>query len=217
MTDVVIRLRVTDDGSLAVFDQAGQKMQQFEQAAKDRGEGFNGLVKGATDFMSTIKGVGNILSQGAGVIEGLNTLGVSSLRAKEALNQLSGGNGAGFLEGMRSASKGLADDMTLAKEGAFALATGVVKSKSELADLTRIGSALGISLGKDVPQGMEAVTAALEHVGSKGSLLQLGVDAEAVMDKYNKLKGAMGDNAAWSAAFCDVAGKLPDQLSSAMG
>lgn len=216
MPDIQIKIRVNDDGSMSLIDQAGQKLSGLGQSASVAGQGFLGLGSSLTDLKSGFDLISGALSQSAGMIDAVNKLGVESIRTKQALDALSGGQSGGYLEGMRSATKGLVDDMTLAREATQALSTGVVKSSADMATLAKDGATLGLALKGDAAQGIEILTRDLEMVGSKRGLKELGLDADVVMTKFDKLKGTMGQSDAWRMAVLDVASQNADKLSGAL-
>jgi hypothetical protein len=209
-------LRVSDDGTLSVLDNAGAKLSGLGSAAGGASGGFSSLVSGMADVKGAVDVIGGALTQGMGLIEQFNDLGVASLRAKNSLDVLSGGSSAGYLDGMRSATKGLVDDMTLASVASQALSSGVVHSSEGMAELARDGATLGLALKGDAVGGIEDMKRALEGVGNVRALRTLGIDAQEVKTKFETLKTTMSDKDAWEMAVLDVAGQRASQLAGSL-
>jgi hypothetical protein len=213
---ITIKLHVADDGTLSMLDQAGEKVGQFGQRAGQGQSGLAAFAAGALQAKAAVDLMGQALGTSLGMIDNVNQLGVASLRAKESLNTLSGGQADAYLRSMSEATRGLIPNIDLAHNATKALSLGLVTSADQAAKLARAGTILGMTLGGDAAQGVETLTTAMTRVGLTGLLDNIGLSGERVKARFQELRASLGDQGAWSAAVLEEAAKKAEKMGGAL-
>lgn len=211
MAEVTLKFRV-DGEQLTVIDQAGEKLRTVGATAQQSGGGLRSLFDGAMDLYGGFNLISDVLGQAGGVVDGLNKIGVESLRAKAGLDALTNGQSEQWATSLTGAMNGLVDDTDMMRAAMFALNAGVVTTLPQMTELTRIGGVLGTVFGGSAAGGIDALIRSLEMPGQTRGLKELGINIEAVKTKYDALKGTMSDQQAWMQAVFDAGGKAADKL-----
>jgi hypothetical protein len=207
MAEIGIKLRIGDDGTLTVLDDAKKKVDSLNDSV-GKSSGAGGMIAGTAQMVQTATGLIAGATAAAAMIDKVNDLGAASIRTHNALDRMSEGRGDSFLKAMRDEVKGLVPDMDLAAQATKGLTLGVIETEEHAAMLAKAGAILGVTMGSTAAQGVETLTVALSRVGQTMLLDNIGLSANTVMKRFNELKGVMGDQKAWSTAVLeDAAGK----------
>lgn len=143
-----------------MVDEFSSKLQDFNTKLKNISDGGGGVLgsmnnaaSGVQGFINTIQSmplvqVGQQLLDIAG---GLNEVGVKINKLESTFLALSGSsaNATMNLEAMRTATRGVVDDLTLIEGANKLLGMGIAGSTEELAKFTELAVTLGASAGKD--------------------------------------------------------------------
>lgn len=212
MPDIDILVKASQEG-LEVLDTAANKVNNLGDAATDLGNtgagGINAMAFAVGQFVGTA--ALELIKQAPEIVIKLNDIGTASLRAKTGYEAI-GGN-LGTIQAMQDATKGLADDTDLLSTATELMSSKTVTTKADLIEFSRQASILGITFQGDVKKGIDTFATALESVGNVRSLRTLGIDTEAVKDKFEELKKTMDDKDAWRMAIFEEAGKNADKFA----
>ncbi len=216
MPDINIRLKISDDGTMKVLDDAGGKLGELGKQAEQSKSGFNVMGLSLTDLKSGLDMLAGGLKMAGGVIAGLNELGTESYRAKAALDALSGGRADEYINAMSRATSGLVKNTELAADANKMLGLGLVQNAEQAATLARAGTILGQTFRGDAAQGVETLTVAMTRVGLTGLLDNIGISGEKVKNRFQELKETMGDEQAWHLAVLEQASAGADKLAGTL-
>ena len=211
-SEIDILVKASQEG-LEVLDTAANKVNNLGDAATDLGNtgagGINAMAFAVGQFVGTA--ALELIKQAPEIVIKLNDIGTASLRAKTGYEAI-GGN-LGTIQAMQDATKGLADDTDLLSTATELMSSKTVTTKADLIEFARQASILGITFQGDVKKGIDTFATALESVGNVRSLRTLGIDTEAVKDKFEELKKTMDDKDAWRMAIFEEAGKNADKFA----
>lgn len=200
--EVTIRITTDASGAIQGIQSVNDNLGTMSASAAKSSDNFGAS---AASLVQWTEGVIGGATAAAKMIDAVNDIGVASLRARAGLDAMSNGHADEFVEKMTTATRGLVDDTDLMTKATFALSTGVVKSSTDMAKLAEDGAALGRVFGGDAAGGIDALTRALQMTGSTRAIRSLGIDAEATMTEFNKLRVTMGDEAGWKTTVMDQA------------
>jgi hypothetical protein len=148
----------------------------------------------------------------------VNDLGVASLRARSALDAMSGGQSSQFLAQMSQSTRGLIADMSLAQTATKSLGLGIVETAEDAAGLVRIGTILGQTFRNNAAEGVDTLQVAMTRIGLTGLLDNIGISGLKVRQRFEELKKVMSEDKAWASAVLEVgtvsANKLAGSLDS---
>lgn len=207
--DVTIVLSVTDNFSstLGQFkdDVAGinENSQELGEATEKVDSAFDGMANSITAGIIAFAGwrgiqaVGQMLDLGKSV--DVTSKGFDSLTSNI-------GGSASVLAQLRDATQGATDNMDLMTEANKLLSLNLVDNANDLAHIMGVADDLSDVFGVDAKQGVDAFTKALE-TGRANSLVQFGIDLDAVKKRTEELKETMNDKEAFRMAVLEQADK----------
>lgn len=147
---------------------AGKAQEKVTKGSKDLGETLDGVGQSLGNF-NKLLGVGGLVLVAQQAAQKLDELVTQGIEMQSVF-----GNLAIPIDKAREATRGLVDDMTLAKAANTAVRLGVVESEGDFAKLTEAATKLGLSTGQDAAKSVEDLTTALAR-GSPRILDNLGI------------------------------------------
>ena len=132
------------------FEQSGRAFSQFNPAISSAGSSLGSLAAGAGKIAGVL---------GIATAAGIGAASMASELAQESLGLQNVFNNLPFsLNAARDATRGLADDATLAKNAIMANQAGVATSAKAYGELVGMAQSLALKMGRDVNETIERVT-----------------------------------------------------------
>lgn len=189
---ITVRLRGEDGISSTVKSVSGN-INQLGNSADSASQKSGGLGAAMGKLKQELLGIGTAfgLVKFGQMIGDLNEIGMKANAAENTFTALSGGatQAATNLDLMRSATRGVVDDMTLMNGANRLLLMGLAGSGDEAAKLASGAVALGKAMGMDAAQSVESFAALLAN-RSIPRLDNFGISAANVRVRIDELKTA---------------------------
>lgn len=139
--------------AVQAFEHSGRAFSQFNPAISSAGTSLGSLAVGAGKVAGVL---GIATAAGVGAASMAADLAQESLGLQNVFNNL-----PFSLNAARDATRGLADDATLAKNAIMANQSGVATSAKAYAELVGMAQTLALKMGRDVSETVERVTLGL--------------------------------------------------------
>lgn len=218
MADIDIRVKASAEG-LDVLGEAADDIRGLGDAATDAGgdSSSKGLSWAAVAVGSF---AGNLALE---AIKSLPQIAEGLFRAGEGATKAAGGFAAmggssDQLAGLRDATEGLVSDTQLMASATVVMQNNLGKSVGTTQEIIDKGGQLGEKFSGDAATGVKNFGKAITEVGSYSTLDDLGLDVQAVKDRFDELKDTMSDKDAWGMAIMEQAdqaiNKFPASLDS---
>lgn len=211
--EVTIKISAEDNFS-TVLTRYQTAMRDAGTATDDAKTKTSGLAKAWDDWLGKLS-VGGIAVAGVA----LYNFGLQANATEAVFTNLIGGSDKAkvAMDGMRTATQGMIDDMTLQQNASRLLQMNIASTGTELARFTEIATTLGRSMGVDAPQAMENFALLMANQ----SYLRLdtyGISATNVRMRVKELKEeieGIDTSEAFKMAVLEEGAKAMDRLGSA--
>lgn len=215
MADVDILVKATSN--LEGVSEAESAIRGLGEAGTAAGgDGTSSGMSWAATAVGSFVGsfAGNVISKLPEIAGDLFKAGEGATKAATGFQALGGKDSD--LAGLRTATGGLVSDTQLMATSTLLMQSHLSKSVATTQEIIDAGGELGEKFSGGATEGVKLFGKAITEVGSYSTLDDLGLDVQAVKEKFNLLKESMSDKDAWGMAIMEQANttisKFPETL-----